>query len=232
MVALHAGNALIALTLPLANRIEFIPSGHQLRLLLRYTELVSIAHVKLGTGNGTARPGRWLGQLIPEVDLHRALTVLLVSIVPLAVHKVAAVAVHLTNRRLQVVQVDFDTAIAALFGTVFMPAVLPALALMTKAPGRNHVLPLDAPGTISVFTYLVTAGCEVRHAFFSVPVNFTAAVEATRGGRIDLRRIGFSLVEAILVIVIQAECSGKEGWKQQGNSQNGPNFARHIPVNV
>lgn len=108
MVALHAGNALIALTLPLANRIEFIPSGHQLRLLLRYTELVSIAHVKLGTGNGTARPGRWLGQLIPEVDLHRALTVLLVSIVPLAVHTVAAVAVHLTNRRLQVVQVGFD----------------------------------------------------------------------------------------------------------------------------
>jgi len=48
--------------------------------------------------------------------------------VPLAVHKVIAVAIHFANCRLQVMQVGFDLAIARVFGAAFAPAVLPALA--------------------------------------------------------------------------------------------------------
>ncbi len=39
----------------------------------------------------------WFGSFFFEIDLHGALTVLAFAAIPLAVHKVAAIAIHLTD---------------------------------------------------------------------------------------------------------------------------------------
>ncbi len=66
-----------------------------------------------------ARQGR--RHFIFKIDLHGALAVLAFTAVPLAVHKVAAIAIHFSHRRLQVVHIAFHLAVFRIFGAVLRP---------------------------------------------------------------------------------------------------------------
>ena len=76
--------------------------------------------------------------------------------------------------------IAFYLAINRIFGAVFTSAILPALALVAKLPGRNDMFPFNAAGAVFVFTHLIAAGLKVNDPFFTLPVNFTAAVEIAR----------------------------------------------------
>ena len=124
MIALNLCNALVAFALPNCYGIELVPGGKQLRLLARNTQMILVAHIEIGAGNGTTRPRRWLRLFEFKVDLHLTLAVLLLAAVPLTVGEVATVAIHFTHRRLQVVQVGFDAAVVGIFAAVFTTAIL------------------------------------------------------------------------------------------------------------
>ena len=97
MVALHFRDALITFTFPGGDRVLFIPGGKQLSLLAGKIQLIAVAHIEVGAGDGAASAGRGLGDFIFKIDLHGALAVLAFTAVSLAVHKVAAIAIHLTD---------------------------------------------------------------------------------------------------------------------------------------
>ncbi len=77
---------------------------------------------------------RRFGEFGFKIDFHGALTVLTLTTVPLAVHKVAAIAVHLAYRGLQVMHIAFDFAVHRIFRAVLPSAILPALALVAELP--------------------------------------------------------------------------------------------------
>lgn len=96
MIALHLRDAFIALALPVGNRIHLVPCVEQLRLLARVSGCIGHAY--------RSRCAQWhrvhalvVRQLFFEIDLHGALTVLAFAAIPLAVHKVAAIAIHLAD---------------------------------------------------------------------------------------------------------------------------------------
>ena len=97
MIALHLRDAFITLALPVGNWIHLVPCVEQLRLLTRECQVVLVTHIEVGARNGTACTRWWLGNFFFEIDLHGALTVLAFTAIPLAVHKVAAIAIHLTD---------------------------------------------------------------------------------------------------------------------------------------
>src|SRR5690606_4776981 len=114
------------------DRILLIPGVKKLGLLAGEVQLVTIAHIEVGTRNAAAGANGRLGEFLFEVDFHCALAILAVAPVPLAVHKVGTVAVDFAHRGLQVMHITFYLAINRVFGAVFTSAVLPALTLMTK----------------------------------------------------------------------------------------------------
>ena len=72
MVALYFRDAFIAFTLPGGDRVLFIPGGKQLSLLAGKIQLVAVAHIEVGAGDGAACAGRGLGDFIFKIDLHGA----------------------------------------------------------------------------------------------------------------------------------------------------------------
>ena len=55
MVALNFGNTRVAFALPGRDRVHLIPGGKQLGLLAGKIELVAVAHIEVGTGDGATR---------------------------------------------------------------------------------------------------------------------------------------------------------------------------------
>ncbi|MNI82845.1 hypothetical protein D3C73_1396000 [compost metagenome] len=108
---------------------------------------------------------------------------------------------------MQVVHVAFHLAIDRIFGAIFTSTVLPALALMTKLPGRNHVFPFNTAGAVFVFPHFIAAGFEVNDPFFALPVNFTAAVEIAGRIGINFYTSGFRLGETVDTF---GECRARE----------------------
>lgn len=58
MVALHFRDALITFTFPGGDRVLFIPGGKQLSLLAGKIQLIAVAHIEVGAGDGAASAGR------------------------------------------------------------------------------------------------------------------------------------------------------------------------------
>lgn len=104
-------------------------------------------------------------QLFFEIDLHGTLTVLAFAAIPLAVHKVAAIAVHFTYRGLQVMHIAFHLAINRIFSAVFTTAFLPALTLVAELPCGNNMFPLYAAGAVFIFAHPVPARLQIHDAF-------------------------------------------------------------------
>ncbi|MPN39095.1 hypothetical protein SDC9_186621 [bioreactor metagenome] len=113
--------------------------------------------------------------------------------VPLAVHEVTAIAIHLTDGGLQVVHVAFHFAIDRIFGAVFPSTFLPALALVAKLPCRNDVFPFDSAGAILVLSHFVAAGVEIDDPLLALPVDFTSAIEVARDIGVNLDACGLCL---------------------------------------
>ena len=197
MVALHFSDTLVALALPVADRIHFIPSVEQLGLLARKSEAVAVAHIEVNAGNRATRTFRRLSDFSFEINLHAALTVLAFATVPLTVHKVTAVAVNLTDGGLQVMHIAFHFAIFRIFGAVFSATVLPALALMAKLPRRHDVFPLDPAGAVFIFTDFIAAGLQIDDAFLTLPVDFSAAVKVAGNVVINFYTRRFGLGKTI-----------------------------------
>jgi hypothetical protein len=128
-----------------------------------------------------------------KIDFHGALTVLAFAAVPLAIHKVTAIAVHFSDRRLQVMHIAFDFAVHRIFGAVLPSAILPALALVPKLPGGHYVFPLNPAGAVFIFTHFIAAGLKVNDTFLALPVNFTATVEITWHIAVNFYTSGFGL---------------------------------------
>ncbi len=145
-----------------------------------------------------------LGDFIFKIDLHGALAVLAFTAVPLAVHKVAAIAIHFSHRRLQVVHVAFHLAVFRIFGAVFTSTLLPALTLMAELPCRHYVLPFNPAGAVLIFTHFIAAGFQIDNAFFPLPVDFTAAIKIARNVGIHFDASGFGLEK----LLIPAAASG------------------------
>jgi hypothetical protein len=96
-----------------------------------------------------------------------------------AVVQVASITVYLTHNGIEVEQIRFHrTEDGVVIHTVLSTAVLPALALMTKRPGRNNVLPFSAVGAILWRPGLVAIGLRFYSAArLTDPCPFAAAVE-------------------------------------------------------
>ncbi len=200
MITLDLRDTRIALAFPGGNGVLLIPDVKKLRLLAGKFQLVLVAHIKISAGDCATGAGGRLGELRFKIHFHGALPVLTFAAVPLAIHKVAAIAIHFANRGLQVMHIAFHFAVDRVFSAVFSPAVLPALALMTELPGGDNVLPLNASGAILVFTHLIAAGLQVYDAFFTLPADLAPAVKAA--GRVgidfDARRFGLrKIVNAV-----------------------------------
>ena len=59
------------------------------------------------------------------------------------------------------------------------------------------MFPFNTAGAVFVFTHLVAAGLKVNDPFFTLPVNFTAAVEIARYVSVDLYTGRFGLRETV-----------------------------------
>ena len=160
-------------------------------------QLIAVAHIEVGAGDGAASAGRGLGDFIFKIDLHGALAVLAFTAVPLAVHKVAAIAIHFSHRRLQVVHIAFHLAVFRIFGAVFTSTLMPALTLMAELPCRHYVLPFNPAGAVLIFTHFIAAGFQIDNAFFPLPVDFTAAIKIARNVGIHFDASGFGLGKTI-----------------------------------
>lgn len=159
------------------------------------TQLITIAHVEVGPGDSAAGVGRRLSLLVFKIDFHFTSAVLTLSVAPLTVLVVAAISIDLADRGLQVMQVGFDLPIHGVFGAVFTPAVLPALALMNEFPSRYHMFPFDAVGAQLAFTNLIAAGRQIRDALFALLVYAAITIKSTGRVAIDFHRCRFCLVK-------------------------------------
>src|SRR5690606_2010412 len=164
---LQQGNATITLALPGIRRVELAPGGKQLILLPTDLQTVLIAHIKIDTRHIAATIIFRLGATQFEVHFKITLTVHARPTLEHAKAIVGTVTVQLAHRRHQVVQVGFHAPEQRIiFYAVFAPAVLPALTLMAKLPGRNYMLPLRPRAALSVFARCVatTAGINLLAA--------------------------------------------------------------------
>src|SRR5690606_32814429 len=92
----------------------------------------------------------------------------------------------------QIVQVGLHTPEQRIiFYAVFAPAVLPALTLMAKLPGRNYMLPLQPRAALSVFARCVatTTGINLLAAEGAI------TIKGIRMVSINLCRQPFGFVE-------------------------------------
>src|SRR5690554_1923844 len=162
-IALHAGDLAIAPLLPLADRVLPVPDVVQALVLPRQTQVIALAHVQVDARDGAARVLRRHGGALLEVHHERAGAVLVGLLGQHAEAVVAAVAVHLADRRYQVVQVRLGTAEHRIVGgAVPASALLPALALVADHPGGDHMFPFDATGALGILAGLVAAAVQVH----------------------------------------------------------------------
>lgn len=96
-IALHAGDALVARALPFADRMLAVPDVVQTAVLFRQAQLVALAHVQIGAGDGTTTVLGWHGRALLEVHHEGAGTVLAGLFAEHAEAEVAAVTVHLAD---------------------------------------------------------------------------------------------------------------------------------------
>src|SRR5690606_16521417 len=156
---LQQADTTVTLAFPGIRWVEFAPGGKQLILLAADLQTVLIPHIKINARHVAAAVVFGFGA--PQFEVHFKIT--------LAVHArftfehakamVGTVTVQFADRRHQVVQVGLHAPEQRIiFYAVFAPAVLPALALMAKLPGRYHMLPLQPRAALSVFArHIATA---------------------------------------------------------------------------
>jgi hypothetical protein len=147
---------------------------------------VPVKHIERNPGYETFDLITWFSNPLIEINLCGTVAILGSYSGCHAVVEIASVTVHLTHSGTKVEQVGFHRpengiVIHAMLST----AVLPALALMTKRPRRNNVLPFSAVGAILWRPGLVAIGLRFYSATrLTDPCPFAAAVE------IAMRTIG------------------------------------------
>src|SRR5690606_14344563 len=181
-IALYAGDTPVAPVFPFADRVLAVPDFVEAFVLPGQAQVVALAHVQVGAGNGAAAVFRRHRRALLEVHHEGTGAVLSGLFAEHAEAVVAAVAIDLADHRHQVVQVGFGLAEdGVLRGALLAPALLPALALMADHPGRDYVFPLDACGAFGLLAWNVAAAGKVD------PIAFegAAAIEIHRAFGID-----------------------------------------------
>jgi hypothetical protein len=156
-----------------------VPCRQKLLLLTRHAQVVPVKHIERNPGYETFDLITWFSNALGEINFCPALAVLGRYSWSHTVVEIASVTVHLSHSGIEVEQVGFHRpkngiVIHAMLST----AVLPALALMTKRPRRNDVLPFSAVGAILWRPGLVAIGLRFYSAArLTDPCPFAAAVE-------------------------------------------------------